>query len=72
MIDPDLFGPDRSRLDPGDQLLDWRRGPRALRYVHHYEPDELIEDCEAAGLRVDRRWTSDDGLGLYVRGLHSA
>jgi SAM-dependent methyltransferase len=59
---------DPGRLEPGDLLLDWRRGPRALRYVHHYEPSELIEDCEAAGLALDRQWSADEGLGLYVRG----
>ena len=32
------------------------------------DPDELIEDCEAAGLPVERQWAADDGLGLYVRG----
>lgn len=60
-IDPD-------RVEPGDLLLDWRRGPRAIRYVHHYDPTELAEDCAAAGLRPDRQWVSDDGLGLYLCG----
>lgn len=72
IVDWAEVGLDPARLDPGDQLLDWRRGPRALRYVHHYEPAELIEDCEAAGLVVDRQWTSDEGLGLYVRGAKRA
>jgi SAM-dependent methyltransferase len=61
-------GIDETRLEPGDRLLDWRRGPRALRYVHHYDPDELAADCAAAGLKVDRQWVDDEGLGLYVSG----
>jgi SAM-dependent methyltransferase len=61
-------GVDPAALEPGDLLLDWRRGPRALRYVHHYSPDELAEDCAIAGLIPERRWTADEGLGLYLRG----
>jgi SAM-dependent methyltransferase len=60
-IDPD-------RVEAGDLLLDWRRGPRAIRYVHHYDPAELVEDCGAAGLSPARQWVSDEGLGLYLSG----
>lgn len=59
------------QLEPGDLLLDWHRGGRGLRYVHHYEAEELREDCAAAGLRVDEEFRSDGeggALGLYVRG----
>ena len=42
-----------------------------MRYVHHYDPRELAEDCAAAGLSVSRKWSSDgqgQKLGLYVAG----
>ena len=57
-----------TKLEPGDYLLDWRRGTRALRYVHHYDPAELVADCRVAGLVIERQWTGDEGLGLYVTG----
>ena len=68
IVDWAEVGVDPAALEPGDVLLDWRRGPRALRYVHHYDPDELVDDCMAAGLPVKRRWSADEGLGLYLRG----
>lgn len=60
-----------SRVDEGDLLLDWRRGPRALRYVHHYDRDELAADCRQAGLDGTESWSSDgedERLGLYMTG----
>ncbi|RKZ05904.1 hypothetical protein DRQ32_11830 [bacterium] len=63
-VDPDSVG-------AGDLLLDWRRGERALRYVHQYELDELRADCAEAGLVVSEDWRSDGeggDLGLYVSG----
>jgi SAM-dependent methyltransferase len=71
VVDWSEAGVDPDRLEPGDLLLDWRRGPRALRYVHHHDPACLAADCEDAGLKITRRWTSDGGLGLYLRGSAS-
>ena len=59
------------RLERGDVLLDWRRGGRALRYVHHYDESTLREDCGLAGLEVERAWRSDGqthDMGLYLMG----
>jgi tRNA (uracil-5-)-methyltransferase TRM9 len=58
-------------VEGGDLLMDWRRGGRGLRYVHHYEPSELLADCQAAGLQVHAHFASDGesgDLGLYVTG----
>jgi tRNA (uracil-5-)-methyltransferase TRM9 len=55
-------------LETGDYLLDWRREGRGLRYVHHFEPDELEMLAEACGFRVVETFESDgEGgrLGLY-------
>lgn len=57
------------QVEPGDLLLDWLRGGRGLRYVHHYEPAELLEDCVAAGLTPATTFSSDGetgDLGLYA------
>ena len=36
------------RVEPGDHLLDWRRGERALRYCHHVDEAEQAELVAAA------------------------
>jgi SAM-dependent methyltransferase len=38
-------------VEPGDYLLDWRRGGRGLRYVHLLNESELSELAAAAGCR---------------------
>ena len=56
-------------LGNNDFLLTWKRGGRSLRYVHHFDEDELRELAEAAGLRVIEMFRSDGhagDLGLYV------
>jgi SAM-dependent methyltransferase len=55
-------------VDPGDYLLDWRRGGHGLRYVHHFNQDELITLAEKTGFQVVETFYSDgEGgrLGLY-------
>lgn len=64
-------GIDPGTVDPGDVLLDWRLGRRAIRYVHHYDAAELAADCAAAGLGEGDAFRSDGrtgDLGLYRRG----
>lgn len=52
-------GIDPGELDPGDLLFDWRRGGRGLRYVHHFTPAELIEQCRRSGFDVIDSFRSD-------------
>lgn len=40
------------QVDPGDFLLDWRRGGRGLRYCHLVDEDEVQLLAAEAGLRV--------------------
>jgi 2-polyprenyl-3-methyl-5-hydroxy-6-metoxy-1,4-benzoquinol methylase len=57
-------------VDPGDHLIDWRRGGTGLRYVHHFDEDELRRLAAEAGFEVREVWRSDgEGgrLGLYQR-----
>lgn len=42
--------PDEVAVEPGDYLLDWRRGERALRYCHAVDETEHAALVEAAGL----------------------
>ncbi len=63
------IGVDGAEVEDGDVLLDWRRGGHALRYVHAFDDDELIELCAEAGLEAEEQFHSDgrDGeLGLYL------
>jgi SAM-dependent methyltransferase len=57
-----------SEVDPGDYLLDWRRGGFGLRYVHHFSEEELDELAAESGFRVVKTFYSDGetgDLGLY-------
>jgi len=64
-----------SVVDAGDYLLDWRSGGKGLRYVHHFDENEMDELAHASGFRVSKKFHSDgDGgrLGLYqIWGLAS-
>jgi tRNA (uracil-5-)-methyltransferase TRM9 len=55
-------------VDPGDYLLDWRRGGLGLRYVHHFDIDELNVLAGESGFRVVDSFDSDGkegNLSLY-------
>ena len=41
-----------SQVEPGDYLLDWRRGGRGLRYCHLVDADEVQHLACASGLVV--------------------
>jgi SAM-dependent methyltransferase len=48
----DEVGIDEGQLDPGDYLLDWRRGGRGLRYCHLVDEDEVEQLAAASGFSV--------------------
>ncbi len=57
-----------SDVDAGDYLLDWRSGGAGLRYVHHFDEDELQELADATGFHIRDKFYSDGetrNLGLY-------
>ena len=43
---------DASQLEPGDYLLDWKRGGRGLRYCHLLDEEEVEQLAASAGLVV--------------------
>lgn len=66
--DWDEIGLQADQLDPGDALLDWRRGGHGLRYVHQFSPEELGELASRSGFMVVDQYRSDGAggrLGLY-------
>jgi len=55
-------------VDPNDYLLNWRSGGEGLRYVHHFNEDELTDLAEAAGFIIKDTFYSDGesgNLGMY-------
>ena len=46
-------------VDPHDHLLDWRRGGKALRYVHQFDEPELNGLASANGFEVIESFHSD-------------
>lgn len=57
-----------AQVDPGDALLDWRQGGRALRYVHAFDEAELAALAAASRFGVQETFRSDGeggNLGLY-------
>lgn len=56
-------GIDPAALDPGDYLLDWRSGGSGLRYVHHFNREELVGLAFECGFRVIQTFTSDGQSG---------
>jgi SAM-dependent methyltransferase len=61
-------GLQQADVDPGDYLLDWRRGGQGLRYVHHFSEAELQALAKASGFAILETFYSDGetgDLGLY-------
>jgi SAM-dependent methyltransferase len=57
-----------SQVDVGDYLLDWRSGGHGLRYVHHFDENELEELASASQFEIVATFYSDGesgNLGLY-------
>jgi SAM-dependent methyltransferase len=57
-----------SQVDGGDYLLDWRSGGQGLRYVHHFDEQELNGLASESNFKVIETFYSDGetgNLGLY-------
>ncbi len=64
----DTIGLSESDVEPGDYLLDWRRGGYGLRYIHHFTEGELADLASRTGFCVINTFYSDGkegNLGLY-------
>lgn len=55
--------PDDLPREPGDYLLDWRRGAHALRYCHYVDDAEQTALIGASGLRVRATYRADGFSG---------
>ncbi len=54
-------------VEPGDHLLDWRRGTVALRYCHHIDAAEHDALVTATGLEEAARFSADGRDGQRNR-----
>lgn len=64
----DQIGLRKEQVDPGDYLLDWRRGGYGLRYVHAFTQSSMRALADHGGFSVVESYTSDGkggNLGLY-------
>jgi SAM-dependent methyltransferase len=52
IVDWDEVGIDEGQLEPGDYLLDWKRGGRGLRYCHMVDEEEMERLAAASGFIV--------------------
>jgi tRNA (uracil-5-)-methyltransferase TRM9 len=52
IVDWSEVGMAEGDLEPGDYLLDWKRGGRGLRYCHLVDKDEVERLTTESGLRV--------------------
>lgn len=55
-------------VDANDYLLDWRSGGEGLRYVHHFDEDEMKELADLTGFHINDVFYLDGetgDLGLY-------
>lgn len=59
----EAVGLSQNDVEAGDLLVDWRRGGRGLRYVHHFSEEELLALCRGAGFSVDQTYRSDGESG---------
>ncbi len=56
---------DNRRLEPGDYLLDWKRGGTGYRYAHLVDENEVNKLANASGLQVVEQFHADNALNLY-------
>lgn len=64
----EAIGLSSKQVDPGDYLLDWRRGGYSLRYVHSFTLEELSSLAADSGFQILETFESDgenNRLGLY-------
>ncbi len=64
----ELIGLNPQDVDPNDYLLDWKRGSKGLRYVHHFDENELVELAKASRFEIVEMFYSDGEnkrSGLY-------
>jgi 2-polyprenyl-3-methyl-5-hydroxy-6-metoxy-1,4-benzoquinol methylase len=55
----DSIGLSPQKVDVNDYLLDWKGGSKGLRYVHHFDENELAELAKASRFEIVETFYSD-------------
>ncbi len=58
-------GIDERAVEPGDALLDWKRGGTGYRYVHLLTAEEIQALAAASGFRVLNQFNGEADLNLW-------
>lgn len=61
----ETIGMTNSNLEPGDFLVDWKRGGTGYRYVHLVDELEAMKLARASGFQVVEQFYADNELNLY-------
>jgi tRNA (uracil-5-)-methyltransferase TRM9 len=56
---------DNLRLEPGDYILDWKRGGVGYRYVHLIDEQEVERLAQASDFKIIEQFHADKDLNLY-------
>ncbi len=59
------IGVDERELEPGDALIDWKRGGEGLRYVHLLREEEVSRLARAGGLGVVEQFLANGDMNLF-------
>ncbi len=59
------IGVDEDELEPGDTLLDWKRGGTGQRYCHLVTENEAQRLAEQSGFSLVEQFYADANLNLY-------
>ncbi|MGE5138070.1 MAG: class I SAM-dependent methyltransferase [Rudaea sp.] len=59
------IGVDERELEPGDALIDWKRGGEGVRYVHLLQEEEVSRLAGESALAVVDQFLADRDLNLF-------
>lgn len=61
----DEIGINKSEVEKGDYLMNWRSGKDAIRYVHHFEDLEIEKLCEDSKIKILDKFSYEESDNVY-------
>lgn len=58
------IGIEETEVEPGDALIDWKRGGVGYRYVHQFAREELLSLAGESGFQMLDQFETDEGSNL--------
>lgn len=56
---------DENQVEPGDALIDWKRGGAGCRYVHEFTAEQVQTLSDKSGFRMVDQFRADAGQNLF-------